>query len=244
VTSFIGTQLPSPAGILELSEDDLGLRLLRLIVEHKQGHLLNRHDIGLVGTWAELGPEATTDEFLQAIIEAWEWLAVQRLVARVPADHSERAFVTRRGYRILEADDGLALLRAEARIGVDLHPLIQRRVRRQFFLSEYEAAALLALKQVEIRVRQVSGASEGDIGVKLMRKAFKSDGLLSDPEQEAGEQEATSALFAGAIGVFKNPSSHREVQFDDPTYASEVVLLADLLLRMLDRIEARLQGAP
>jgi hypothetical protein len=34
--------------------------------------------------------------------------------------------------------------------------------------------------------------------------------------------------------VFKNPSSHRQVEYDDPTAASEVVLLADLLLRLLD----------
>lgn len=46
-------------------------------------------------------------------------------------------------------------------------------------------------------------------------------------------------LFRGAIGVSKNPVSHRQVDYADPTLASEVVLLADLLLRMLDgRAEA------
>jgi uncharacterized protein (TIGR02391 family) len=74
-----------------------------------------------------------------------------------------------------------------------------------------------------------------------MRKAFTPrDGDLSDPEQQPGEQEATSHLFAGAIGVFKNPASHREVEYDDPTFATEVVMLADLLLRMLDGVEARI----
>lgn len=48
------------------------------------------------------------------------------------------------------------------------------------------------------------------------------------------------ALFWGAIGVFKNPSSHRQVDYKDPTQAAEVVLLADLLLRLLDDVEARL----
>jgi hypothetical protein len=52
---------------------------------------------------------------------------------------------------------------------------------------------------------------------------------------------ATRALFWGAIGVFKNPSSHRQVRFEDSIEAAEVVLLADLLLRLLDRTEARLK---
>ena len=47
------------------------------------------------------------------------------------------------------------------------------------------------------------------------------------------------ALFRGAIGTFKNPSSHRIVNYDDPVLAAEVVLLADLLMRLLDRVEAR-----
>ena len=47
------------------------------------------------------------------------------------------------------------------------------------------------------------------------------------------------ALFWGAIGVFKNPSSHREVNYDDPIVAAEAVLLADLLLRLLDAMAAK-----
>jgi uncharacterized protein (TIGR02391 family) len=72
--------------------------------------------------------------------------------------------------------------------------------------------------------------------VPLMRKAFKPDGgPLADMDADPGEREATSALFAGAVGVFKNASSHRQVDYDDPTEAAEVVLLADLLIRILNQ---------
>jgi uncharacterized protein (TIGR02391 family) len=51
-------------------------------------------------------------------------------------------------------------------------------------------------------------------------------------------------LYKGAIGLFKNPTSHRPVDYDDPTLASEVILFADLLLRLLDRIEERQATGP
>lgn len=73
-----------------------------------------------------------------------------------------------------------------------------------------------------------------------MQNSFRDAGALSDPNMEPGERQATMALFWGAIGVFKNPSSHRQVEYADPTAAGEVVLLADLLLRVLDGLAARL----
>lgn len=39
------------------------------------------------------------------------------------------------------------------------------------------------------------------------------------------------------MGLFKNPISHRPVNYDDPPLASYVILFADLLLRLLDRTD-------
>lgn len=77
--------------------------------------------------------------------------------------------------------------------------------------------------------------------MKLIREAFRPKTRpLSDPEQGAGEQVGTMDLFAGAIGMIKNPASHRQINYDDPVEASEAVMLADLLMRILDRTEIRL----
>lgn len=59
---------------------------------------------------------------------------------------------------------------------------------------------------------------------------------MADEHLDAGERVGMMELFAGAIGTFKNPPSHRQVDYDDPTEASEVVVLADLLMRILDRL--------
>jgi hypothetical protein len=50
-------------------------------------------------------------------------------------------------------------MRASARLDVDLHPSIAGRIGSQFLLGEYELAAFAAMRQVEIRVRELAGAA-------------------------------------------------------------------------------------
>jgi hypothetical protein len=40
--------------------------------------------------------------------------------------------------------------------------------------------------------------------------------------------------------VFRNPSGHREVDYDDVVEAAEMVQTSSLLMRILDRAERRL----
>jgi hypothetical protein len=68
-----------------------------------------------------------------------------------------------------------------------------------------------------------------------VRKAFdKTSGPLSDQQQPEAEREALSHLFAGAIGSYKNPHSHRTVTVNEATEAQEMVILASYLLRIID----------
>jgi uncharacterized protein (TIGR02391 family) len=178
-------------------------------------------------------PTAQTQEIVRALAEAYDWLILHGLLSQIPQE-GDWLFITRKGFGVLDAPVGPALVRAEARLDVDLHPRISARVRNQFLLGEYELAAFAAMREVEIRVRELAGAAPRDVGVDLMKQSFGKDGPLTDRGSVKGEQEAMMAMFWGAIGVFKNPPSHRQVDYEDPTLASEVVLLADLLLRLLD----------
>jgi hypothetical protein len=46
--------------------------------------------------------------------------------------------------------------------------------------------------------------------------------------------------FVGAYAVLRNPSGHRDIDYDDVAEAAEAVTTANLLMRILDRIEPRL----
>ncbi|MBA2261965.1 MAG: TIGR02391 family protein [Solirubrobacterales bacterium] len=220
--------------VLALPPDELALRVLRAITD---GETARGFFFGKDRVITPSGGHGR--EYQQRLEEAFAWMQREVWIAKEPSQSSPNwFFVTRLGWTILQDPAGLERAQTDARLRVDLHPRLATRVRSQFLLGEYEAAAFLSMREVEITVREQANADAGDIGVALMKSAFAKDGPLTDAATEPGEQQARMALYWGAIGMFKNPSSHRQVDFDDPIIASEVILLADLLLRLLDQSNA------
>lgn len=187
-------------------------------------------------------PKVDRNKYSHAVSAAFDWLYVEGLTTREwdpgPNHREDEWFgLTAEGWHFLErGGDALDAHRAEKLLGFRLHEAIDGRVRQLFLIGETEAAVMIAMKEVEVRMREAASLPNDLVGVKLAREAFKPDsGPLADPGAEPGERVATMELFAGAMGTLRNPVAHRRVDYDDPVQAVEVILFADLLLRMIDR---------
>lgn len=189
-------------------------------------------------------PQRDGDALLARLADAWAWLESHGLIAT----HHKNGLtgqwqrVSESGRELLRDPNAVTKVWAADRLAGDLDPLLGS-TRTNFALGDYETASFAAMKAVEVEVRRVAGLPNETLGVPLMRKAFHPEnGALRDPQAEGGERQATADLFAGAIGAYKNPASHRTVQFDDAVEAAEIIQLADLLLRIVHRAETRLQA--
>jgi uncharacterized protein (TIGR02391 family) len=221
----------TPDQAIDLPVDQLGLLILSDLLAtdewNEYNYLLKVQNSGYRG------------EAALAITEAMAWLRARALIARTPGQTSDAAIsITRTGRRV--AAEGPTAFRASERLQGGIHPAVEREARPQFLIGKYELGVFAAMKAVEVRVRQLGGFSDQLIGVDLMNQAFGPKGMLTDRSTAKGEQEGTRAFFAGAYAILRNPSGHREVNYDDVSEAADAVQTASLLMRILDRVESRL----
>ena len=177
------------------------------------------------------------------------WLD-DRLLSGPDADLRARLIeqLARQGWRGRESDSALVISDPVRGIPVSapflrasrLHPLVEAEARDQFLINKPETGVFTSMRAVEIRVRKLAGLGDDAFGTDLMNKAFGPSGPLTDPAATKGEQEGTRAMFAGTYAVLRNPTGHRQVDYDDLSEAAEAVQTASLLMRILDRVEERL----
>lgn len=245
-------KFPDPDVLYALEPDEVGLRMLPVLMK-----------------WADQAPSSqlTLDNFLVTVIgdgrdfdgqysaqsnrkveiairEAWAWLEGQALLIkdRLSSESNSVRRLSRRACQLADEPDPRKISTQRIPKAV-LHARIREDVWALFHRGKFDTAVFEAMKAVEVAVREASGCPASKLGVTLMRDAFNpQNGPLADMNMEKAERESRSALFAGAIGAYKNPHSHRTVDLDDPDEAAEIIMLSNHLLRIVDTCRVMANG--
>lgn len=224
--------IPDIEVLTALEPDELGLRLLPWIASFPDG---NRQLGWAIRETTKAFPGRGHEFGLMAIREAWAWLEGAALLIPAPNYNHSIMVLSRRAARLAKEVDPKKAFATRHLPKDALHPAIREDVWSLFHRAKYDTAVFEAMKAVEVAVRTTAFLPQSLLGVKLMRSAFAPEGgPLTDMTIDAGERVARMELFAGAIGSYKNPHSHRNVALDDPDEAAEIIMLANHLLRIVD----------
>jgi uncharacterized protein (TIGR02391 family) len=237
--------IPNAEDLLELDAVELAPVLLQYICSGSAsssgatgstGNPIKRGNVFSGNGPAHGYPQAYVAEVNEALMAAWIWLEREGLLLPAPGMQQDWVIVGKRGRALLSKEDFDAYKYGLLFPRKTLHPAIASNTFALFIRGHYDTVVFEAFRAVEIFVRDAASFPPTSIGTDLMRKAFApNSGPLTDASLVGAEQQATADLFAGAIGLFKNPTSHRADAVDKPEDAVALVMLADYLLRLVER---------
>jgi len=229
-------EVPPPEEVLEMEPEELAPFILRYL-QGQPPNSINRYNFSLSNDhqlFERLGQKKVMD-YAKCLMEAWVYLEREGFVAPQPGQQNDWAFVTRKGQKVVDAQDFQTYAKGHLLPSEGLDPILVQKTKQSFIRGDYDTAVFQAFKEIEVRVRKKAKLPNTDIGVPLMRKAFSPNGgILTDKNSDPGEQVARMELFAGAIGMYKNPSSHRDITFTEPKEAADIIHMANQLLRIVD----------
>jgi uncharacterized protein (TIGR02391 family) len=184
-----------------------------------------------------VGVQATYQQRIaidSALMEAWQRLLSSGLIMQAPGQAPRMMTLTERGRAAAGSVKFEEIIVRQMLRREMLHVELQGAIYDNFASGNYDTSVRDAFVQVEIAVRETAKLPATLVGVKLMREAFNPNaGKLTDMALPMAERERMADLFAGAIGTFKNPLSHRKVGNTDPAPVIEELLFASRLLRFL-----------
>lgn len=221
--------------LLELEPEELA----GIILEHlnsngtKKRGMFSRSNL-TSGAALKDYPRENESEIRYALTEAWVWLENQGLIAPEPLQNGGWFFITRRGHKLENRTAVETYRKANLLPKELLHPVMINKVWSLFLRSSYDTAVFQAFKEVEVTVREAGKYTDEDCDVELMEKAFDPEtGKLGERIQTKSEKQAIQALFMGAMGLYKNPPCHRNINFTAEE-AAEAIIFANHLLKIVD----------
>ena len=234
VYGYLYRVMPDCHALTALPPEELGALLLGYLHEQTDGQSGVRASLWYESEFGEY-PNQAIPTLKRAMAEAVAWLRAERRIITSPGQADSYVELTTLGVQLhnpaaVEAYRQSRLLPKEL-----LHPAIAAVAWSHFQRGEYDTAILRAMKQIEIAVRQKGGYPAEMVGTRLMAEAFHpQSGALTFAALPTAEREGMRNLFSGAIGLYKNPHSHRDVGITDAADAIGPLLLASQLHRLVD----------
>jgi uncharacterized protein (TIGR02391 family) len=236
--------IPSADELLATPIEDLAPILLRLASANMQGAGFIPEAVmqitvgtGMAATAMGAYPMHRQSQVDAVLSKAWNWMEREGYIEPSAGMNGRNGWriLTDAGQAVADGQDFRKLREAMAFPKELLHPSIREQVWGALRRNELDEAVRTSYVAVEDAVRDAAGLSHGDYGVDLMRKAFHADtGKLTNLKAHKPERESLAHLFAGAIGVWKNPVSHRGGVLTELREAQDQVMLASHLLRIVD----------
>jgi uncharacterized protein (TIGR02391 family) len=169
------------------------------------------------------------------LMAAWQWLLREGLLMPARGNTQGWVCVSTRGHQAVSRETFDKFRHAALLPQAMLHPSVAATAYSAFLRGDFDIAIFASFRAVENAVRVACKYPNNLVGAPLMRKAFDVlSGPLTDANLVASEQQAMSDVFAGAMGLFKNPTSHRMDAFDTPEQAVSLVVFANYLINLVD----------